>query len=91
MNNTIDFSKEKYEYMLHTWGGFYNEEYKSIHNEKEGYFFFESIADRNAFKNKLSDIRDKFKTYPVVFSEEEGKHVRYKTIAVMKMVYRCFR
>ena len=26
-----------YEYLLHTWGGFYNEEHKNIHDENGGY------------------------------------------------------
>lgn len=36
----------KYEYHLHTWGGFYNKEYSEIHKKPNGDFWFESYEER---------------------------------------------
>ncbi len=36
-------SKEKYEYLLQTWGGFYNDEHVAIHGKEPGYLWFDTM------------------------------------------------
>lgn len=84
---SVDFKDEKYEYLLHTWGGFYNDEHKAKHGLEPGYFWFSTIGERQKFLDNLKEIEKKYDAYYLAFSFEEGKHVRYRTIARMKLVY----
>jgi hypothetical protein len=83
----MNFENEKYEYMLHTWGGFYNAEHKKVHAKEPGYFFFDTKEELNAFLVDLREIENDLKAYHLATTIEEGKHVRYRTIAKMKLVY----
>jgi len=72
---------DKYEYLLHYWGEINNFDY--IEKElgiTENYFWFDLKEERKEFKNKLKSIAGKHNVC-IVFSEEEGKLVRYKTKA----------
>ena len=79
--NLMNFENEKYEYLLHTWGEFYNKK----HVECE-YSWFESASERNNYLDKLKQIANKLNV-KLACSFEEGRHVRYKTIAKMILVY----
>jgi hypothetical protein len=83
----MNFDHEKYEYLLHTWGGFYNEEHKANHGLEPGYFWFSTAVDRQKFFDNLKKIEKKYSAYYLASSFKEGKHVRYRTIARMKLVY----
>mgnify|MGYP003453093985 CR=1 FL=1 len=39
----------KYEYLLHTWGGFYNKYYQEEHGEVPGYHYFDSKEERDEY------------------------------------------
>lgn len=84
----MDFTNEKYEYMLHTWGGFYNPEYASIHGRSAGYYFFDTKEELDSYLSELKTIEEKLKAFSLATSIEEGRHVRYRTIATMKMIYK---
>ena len=83
----MNFEKEKYEYLLHTWGGFYNEEHKSKHGLEPGYFWFSSKQERKEFRDNLKEIEMKYGAHCLMASYEEGRHTRYRTIARMKLIY----
>ena len=83
----MNFKNEKYEYLLHTWGGFYNEEHKAKHGLEPGCFWFSTADERKKFLDSLKEVEKKYDAHSLVFSFEEGKHVRYRTIARMKLVY----
>lgn len=83
----MNFENEKYEYLLKTWGGFYNEEFKKIHGKEEGYFFFDAKKERKDYIDELKQIEKKLNARVLMINEEEGKNVRYSTIAKMKMIY----
>jgi len=83
----MNFENEKYEYLLHTWGGFYNEEHKAKHSFEPGYFWFDTAEDRQNYLNRLLEIEKKFQAHCLAYDFEEGKHVRYRIIARMKLVY----
>jgi len=78
---------DKYEYMLHTWGGFYNEEFKKIHKKTEGYFFFDTKDELDEYLAELVSLEHKLNASRLMWDYTEGQHVRYKTIAKMKFVY----
>lgn len=79
--------KEKYEYLIHTWGGFYNEEYVIKHGKEEGYFFFDTMDKLQEYLNELKQIENEIGASRLMYTIAEGRHVRYKTIAKMKMKY----
>lgn len=83
----MDFSNEKYEYLLHTWGGFYNPEYQQIHGKKEGYFFFDTMKELQDYLHELRLIEKALDAFQLMSSIYEGRHVRYRTVAKMKFVF----
>ncbi len=83
----MNFENEKYEYLLKTWGGFYNEEFQKIHGKEEGSFFFNTKKERKAYIDELKQIEKNLNARVLMITEEEGKSVRYSTIAKMKMIY----
>ena len=83
----MDFKNEKYEYMLHTWGGFYNEEYAKKHGKRGGYFFFDTMEQLQEYLNELKAIKKEMNASHLLAEISEGQNVRYKTIARMKMKY----
>lgn len=74
-----------YEYMLHTWGGFYNEEHQKIHGKESGYFFFNTKKDREDYLKSLKKISEDLDATVLMCTKEEGYNVRFKTIAVIKL------
>lgn len=46
----------KYEYLLHTWGGFYNKEHQDKHGEVKGYHYFDTEQERSDYLAKLRKI-----------------------------------
>ena len=48
----------KYEYMLHTWGGFYNKEYRDVHGYAPGYYWFETADERKSYVETLKFIEE---------------------------------
>jgi hypothetical protein len=77
----------KYEYMLHTWGGFYNKEHQEKHGYREGYFWFDTKEAREAYISELKEVEQRLKAFCLAMSTEEGEHVRYRTIAKMVFTY----
>jgi len=54
---------------------------------KEKNFWFDTAEERDKFKKKLQSLADKFKVI-IAFREEEGKNIRYRTVAGIKLKYR---
>lgn len=77
------------EYLLHLWGGFFNEENIKIHGYKPGYYFFKTEKEANDFYEKLQKIEDSNKNFQCLAkSIETNKHIRYETHAIMKLKYK---
>jgi hypothetical protein len=70
----------KYEYMLQTWGGFYNKEFKDLHHEIEGYKWFDTVQDRDLEITRLKNIEITLNARYLAISLEEGYHTRIETI-----------
>lgn len=70
----------KYEYMLKTWGGFYNEEYKKIHKQESGYRWFSTNKERQEYIDHLKQIEEELNARHLAITTEEGYHTRNETI-----------
>ena len=73
--------KVKYEYVLYTWGGFYNPEYQEKHKEKEGCHFFDSKGEREEYLGSLIKIENELNARSLAFIKEEGYHLRHGVTA----------
>ena len=69
----------KYEYLLITWGGFYNERFKSTHKLEEGYYYFDSLDERTKCISKLIDLESELNARHLMISLHEGFNVRVIT------------
>ena len=77
----------KHEYILHTWGGFYNKEHQAKHGLEEGYLFFDTPEERECHLKKLKKLEKKYDAHALAVRMTDGEHVRFKTIARMTLVY----
>ena len=84
----MDFSNEKYEFCLKTWGGFFNHEHKQKHGVEEGYHFFNTKAELKKYLGELKKIEQELNARILAYDIFEGKHVRYETIAKMVLIYK---
>lgn len=71
----------KYEFLLHTWGGFYNEEHKKRHNRERGYHYFDTAEEREKYLNALKTEEILLKAEYLMAAKEEGYDVRIPLIA----------
>ena len=71
----------KYEYMLHTWGGFYNDEFKSIHGHIGGSHYFDTKQKRENYLDMLQGVSDRLNAKCLVSTLEEGYHTRTPVVA----------
>jgi len=69
----------KYEYLLHTWGWFYNKEYKDKHGENSGYHYFDTEEERIEYLKKLKSIEKKLNARHLVITLSEGYNTRTVT------------
>ena len=69
----------KYEYLLHTWGGFYNKKHQDKHKEVEGYHYFDTKQDRGDYLAKLRKIEKDLNVMCLVVHESEGYNTRTVT------------
>lgn len=83
----MDFANEKHEYMVHLWGGFFNEEHKARHGRESGYYFFDTAEERDRFVSTLHAEEEAFDAKYLAQDNADGRHVRYKTVAKMRLVY----
>ncbi len=67
----------RYEYLLHTWGGFYNKEYS--HNEESGYHYFDTEKERSEYLKKLKSIEKKLNARHLMTTLSEGYNTRTVT------------
>jgi len=72
---------DKYEYMLNTWGGFYNKEYQKIHGKKCGLHYFDTENDRDNYLDKLKLIEVNYNAKHLMFTVAEGFHTRTNVVA----------
>lgn len=66
----------KYEYLLSTWGGFYNDKNFKIHGESEGNYYFDSNESRQIYLDKLQQIEKDLNIYKLCFNKSEGYNCR---------------
>ncbi len=83
-----------YEYMLHTWGGFYNQEAKALHGEESGCQFFATAEARQQELDRLLLLETEYKQKGLPFiclahSFAEGDEVRLHTIVRGIATYEC--
>ena len=77
----------KYEYLLFTWGGFYNKEHQDKHKEIGGCHYFDNFIERNNYLQKLKDIEFELNAKHLAFTVNEGFHVREHTILHRVILY----
>lgn len=70
----------KYEYLLYTWGGFYNKEHQKEHKQKSGYHYFDTEQKRNEYLYRLKVIEKRLNARFLVTTMCEGYHTRSKTV-----------
>lgn len=70
------------EYLLNTWGGFYNEEHTIKHGKKEGYFWFKAENARSAYIQELRDLEIDLQAFSLMIKccEGESNIIRIRTI-----------
>ncbi len=69
----------KYEYYIHVWGGFFNDEYKRVHCFQPGNYFFDTLKEREDFISTLREIEEKMDARHLGISMSEGYHCRIET------------
>jgi len=69
----------KYEYLLHTWGGFYNKEHQDKHGEVEGYHYFDTKQERSDYLAKLRKIEKELNAMHLATTISEGYNTRTVT------------
>jgi hypothetical protein len=77
----------KYEYMLHTWGGFYNAEHAAKHGLKGGYFWFDTAKERDDYLKNLQAIEKRLSAHALAFTTSEGDNTRLRTVAEMTLIH----
>lgn len=71
----------KYEFLLQTWGGFYNEEHKKVHGYEDGYHYFDTEKERAAYIESIKRVEIELGARYFAHSTAEGYHVRDEVIA----------
>lgn len=70
----------KYEYLLHTWGGFYNDVHKKVHGQEEGYHYFDSKGDRDEYLHKLKTLSEDLNAHGLATDITEGYNTRIPVV-----------
>lgn len=73
-------NKLKYEYYLYTWGGFYNQQYKDIHQEEPKAKWFNTLEKRSEYINKLKKIEEELQAKHLCIITCEGYFTRTPVI-----------
>lgn len=70
--------KPKYEYFLHTWGGFFNKGNKGVHGYKGGTQYFDDQHTRDLILQNMQKACKELDTRDAIlcFKVDEGYHVR---------------
>lgn len=61
-----------YQYHVHLWGGFYNEEYQKIHGNKPGDYFFLTLKEREDYIIHLTDLESTLNARHLAMNLTEG-------------------
>lgn len=80
--------KPKYEYMVNTWGGFYNDQHKNKHHQEPGYRWFETKEERHLYITSLETISEQLNAKMLMYTFEEGYHTRIKTVLHRVIYYK---
>lgn len=83
--------QNRYEYLIHTWGGFYNQQHVEKHGLKPGFFWFKSADARKLFLDNLQKIERELNATHLAFSLAEGEGTRQRTVAKMTLEYNGVR
>ena len=70
----------KYQYHMHTWGGFYNDEYKSKHKHEPGDYFFNTDTERQAHIKELKRIETMLNAKHLMITQTEGYACNIRTV-----------
>jgi hypothetical protein len=77
----------KHEYMLHTWGGFYNKEHADKHGLSGGYFWFDTESEREEYLDYLRRKEVELSAHALAFDMSDGTNVRARTVASLTLEY----
>lgn len=66
----------KYEYLLYTWGVFYNKEHQEKHNQIEGCHYFDTKEERDEYLLRLRKIEIELNARCLMSTKSEGYCVR---------------
>lgn len=90
--NLQNHTTPKPTYLLHAWGGFWNDGLgASLLGTDAEYFWFDSAKERSAAREYIQGLADKQKRddhQSVVFDEIDGPGVEKRTVARMQLVLR---
>ena len=70
----------KNEFMVQTWGGFYNDNHKKKHGYEPGYKWFDHRWQRDEYIQMLKDTSDRLNAKELAVSTEDGYHTRVETV-----------
>lgn len=70
----------KYQYFLHTWGGFYNTWHQEKHGYKEGEFLFDTSAERQQYMEELEAVSEVLNAHMLATSTSEGFACDVRTV-----------
>jgi len=78
---------EKYEYVIHTWGGFFNPEHAAKHGLSGGYYWFDTAEDRVAYLFRLRALEVELSARELAYALYEGTDTRLRTVARLNLQY----
>ena len=84
----MDFTNDKHEYMVHVWGGFFNDQHRAKHGRQPGYYFFDTAEERDRFSATLRAEEEALGARFLAQDKADGRHVRYRTVAKMRLAYK---
>ena len=76
----------KYQYRLYTWGGFYNSCYQDIHNQEEGFHYFETWGDRENYINNLKSLEKELGAFHLMIDVSEGYDEAFEITTLHRVV-----
>lgn len=69
-----------YQYHLHTWGGFYNEQYQAVHKRSPGEFLFDTESDRQVYVDELQRLEVELNARVLMTDLSEGYCCGIRTV-----------
>ncbi len=74
-------------FMLHIWGGFFNDEHQEKHGIEEGYYWFKNARERAEFLAELQVVEAHLDARMLAYTMKNGSWTRRETTASMVFVF----